>query len=242
VHSRHTPLLLGGALALLAAAAIAAPAPPDQPALSADAALGRLVDGNARYCGGAPLRPAPDAGRRAEVARGQHPFAIILSCSDSRVPPEIVFDQGLGDLFVVRVAGNTAGVDETAAVDYGAEHLGAPLCVVLGHTGCGAVKAALENAPVHGDLVDVLAAIRPAAEQARQANPGLTGAALVTAAVEANVRHSIATLFARSAIVRTLVAQNRLRVVGAVYDLDSGAVRWLGPHPDQARLVGAAAH
>ena len=228
------------ATALLAAAVGAAPAPSDQPALSADAAQARLADGNIRYCRGSPLRPAQDAGRRTEVARGQHPFAIILSCSDSRVPPEVVFDQGLGDLFVVRVAGNTAGVDETAAVDYGAEHLGAPLCVVLGHTGCGAVKAALENAPVHGDLAEVLAAIRPAADQARQANPGLTGAALVNAAVEANVWHSIATLFARSEIVRTLVARDRLRVVGAVYDLDTGAVRWLGPHPRQAQLLQTA--
>lgn len=227
--------------ALLSPAARAAPAPADLPGVTADEALARLADGNARYRRGTPERPSQDPGRRADLAGGQHPFAIVLSCSDSRVPPEIVFDQGLGDLFVIRVAGNTAGVDETAAVDYGAEHLGAPLCVVLGHSNCGAVKAAVAGAQLPGSLGEVMAAIAPAVAAARRAHPDLTGDALLAAAVEANVWHSIETLFARSEIVRHLVAAGRLRVVGAVYDLPSGDVRWLGPHPEQQRLLAAPA-
>lgn len=226
--------------AVLPAAGRAASGPVELPGITADEALARLADGNARYRRGIPVRPDQDAGRRADLARGQQPFAIVLSCSDSRVPPEIVFDQGLGDLFVIRVAGNTAGVDETAAVEYGAEHLGAALCVVLGHSNCGAVKAAVAGAQVHGNLAKVLAAISPAVERARRANPGLTGDPLLAAAVEANVWLSIETLFARSEIVRTLVAQGRLRVVGAVYDLAGGEVRWLGSHPEQQRLLETA--
>jgi len=228
-------------VALLSPVVRAAPAPADLPGVTADEALARLADGNARYRRGTPDRPNQGAGRRADLAGGQHPFAIVLSCSDSRVPPEIVFDQGLGDLFVIRVAGNTAGVDETAAVDYGAEHLGAPLCVVLGHSNCGAVKAAVAGAQLPGSLGEVMAAIAPAVAAARRAHPDLTGDALLAAAVEANVWHSIETLFARSEIVRHLVATGRLRVVGAVYDLGSGEVRWLGPHPEQQRLLGAPA-
>lgn len=209
--------------------------------VSPAAGLARLREGNARYCAGTASRPHQDSLRRAEVAAGQQPFAAVLSCSDSRVPPEVVFDQGLGDLFVIRVAGNVAGVDETGSIDYGVEHLGPRLLVVLGHSSCGAVKAAVDGGMLDGSLKELIAAVRPAAERARQANPGITGNPLMAAAVEANVWLSIETLFHRSDAVRTHVAQGQLQVVGAIYDLASGQVRWLGEHPEQKRLLAAAA-
>ena len=135
------------------------------------------------------------------------------------------------------VAGNAAGRDETATIEYGAEHLGARLLVVLGHLGCGAVKAAVESAQADGDLAGLIEEIRPAAERARKANPKLAGDPLLAATVEANVWLSIETLFQRSAAMRTLAAQGRVRVVGAIYDLSSGQVRWLGQHPEEKRLL-----
>ena len=211
-----------------------------RPACRRSAALTRLQEGNARYCAGTATRPHQDSGRRTEVSAGQQPFAVVLSCADSRVPPEVVFDQGLGDLFVIRVAGNVAGVDETGSIDYGVEHLGPRLVVVLGHTACGTVKAAVDGGALDGSLKELIAAVRPAADRARQANPGITGNPLMAAAVEANVWLSIETLFHRSETVRSHVAQGQLQVVGAIYDLASGQVRWLGEHPEQKRLLAAA--
>ncbi|HTZ21240.1 MAG TPA: carbonic anhydrase [Opitutaceae bacterium] len=219
--------------------ALHAASPPAQPAVSPDEALARLAAGNARFRDGAPSRPNQDAARRVETAtHGQQPFAIVLSCSDSRVPAEVVFDQGIGDLFVIRVAGNVAAGNETASVEYGAKHLGATVCVVLGHTSCGAVKAALDGARLEGDLAKLIAEVAPAAERTKKAAPSLTGDALLTAAVETNVWLSIENLFHRSEVLRARVASGELRVVGAVYDLATGEVRWLGVHPDQKRLLG----
>jgi carbonic anhydrase len=221
------------------ACVLQAASPPAQPAIPADEALARLTAGNARFRDGQPTRPNQDAARRLETAaHGQQPFAVVLSCADSRVPAEVVFDQGIGDLFVIRVAGNVAGVDETASVEYGTEHLGATVCVVLGHTSCGAVKAALDGAKLDGDLAKLIAEVTPAAERTKKAAPSLTGDALLTAAVEANVWLSIENLFHRSEVLRARVSSGELRVVGAVYDLTTGEVRWLGVHPEQKRLLG----
>lgn len=207
-----------------------------------DEALARLEEGNARYRSDAQAGPRRDGGRRAETALGQKPFAVVLSCSDSRVPPEIVFDQGLGDLFVVRVAGNVAGGDEIASIEYGTGHLGAPLIVVMGHSACGAVTAVVEGAHASGNLAGLLHPIIPAAERARKANPGASGAPLIAAAIEANVWVSIENLLGGSDELRALVSSGNVRVVGALYDLASGQVRILGPHPEQARLLAAPGH
>lgn len=216
---------------------VQAAAPAAGPGVTAEEALTRLVDGNHRFQQGATTHPSQDAARRVETAAGQKPFATVLSCADSRVPTEVLFDQGIGDLFVIRVAGNVATTNEIASIDYATEFLHAPLCVVLGHSRCGAVKAAVDGAELHGELAALLAEIAPAAERARRLHPGLKGEALLAAAVEENVWCSIESLFERSAAVRAAAAAGKLRVVGAVYDLGTGSVRWLGEHPRQAQFV-----
>jgi methyl-accepting chemotaxis protein len=225
---------------LFAAAAVhaaEAPAP-----VSPDEALKRLVQGNARYVDGAPTHPRQDDARRAKtVADGQHPFATILSCSDSRGPVELIFDQGVGDLFVVRVAGNVADVDEIGSIEYGVGHLHTPLLVVLGHTGCGAVTAVVNKADVHGHIAALVDNIKPAAERTRHDHPELSGSALVGEAVKENVLQSIEDLLTKSEEVRELVKAGKLKVVGGVYDLQAGAVTWSGAHPRQDALVEATA-
>lgn len=196
-----------------------------------------LREGNARFASGNVENPNSDAARRAEVAEGQHPFAVILSCSDSRVPTERLFDRGIGDLFVIRVAGNVSDTDEVGTIEYGAGHLNAPLVVVMGHTSCGAVKAVATGAEVHGSIPGLVDNIIPAVEWVRKNRPGLAGDELINASIEANVWRSIDDLFTESEEVRGLVQSNKLKVVGAVYDLASGKVRWLGEHPYQDRLL-----
>lgn len=203
----------------------------------ADDVLALLTRGNARFAAGTPEYPHEGAARRAEVAAGQHPLATVISCSDSRVPPEILFDEGLGDLFIVRVIGNIGGMDETGSAEYGVEHLQTPLLVVLGHSKCGAVTAAVTHAEVHGSIPPLLAHIKPAIWTARHEHPKLKGAALVPATIETNVLHSMAELFNRSVIIRERVRAGKLKVVGALYDIESGRVQWLGTHPQQANLL-----
>jgi carbonic anhydrase len=159
--------------------------------------------------------------RRAALASGQHPFAIILSCADSRVPPEHVFDQGLGDLFTVRVAGNISEPATVASLEYAAAHLGARLIVVMGHTQCGAVKAALAHAEDTPAIKELVATIRPALDS-------LPKEATVDEAVVANVRRAREDLLKESALLRGLVQEQKLAVRGAVYDLTTGEVRLLG--------------
>ena len=200
----------------------------------------RLAAGQARFTAGTATHPHQDAARRVEVSQSQTPFATILTCADSRVAPELLFDQGVGDLFVVRVAGNVAKPDEIGSVEYGTGHLGAQLLVVLGHSSCGAVKAVLESAEVHGSIPQLVAPIVPAVEKTKAAHPGLPGAQLLAKAVEANVWQSIDDLLAQSATLRDLVKAGKLQVVGAVYDLATGTVAFKGEHPEQARLLNPA--
>ncbi len=237
---------------LVAAAGLVAcavsPMPAGQKAHSApangptpDQAWLMLREGNARYFNGKAEHPNADQSRRDEVAEGQNPFAVVLACADSRVPVERVFDRGIGDLFVVRVAGNVSDTDEVGTIEYGAGHLNSPLVVVMGHSACGAVKAVASGAEVHGSIPGLVDNIIPAVEWVRKNRPGLTGDELVSAAIEANVWQSIDDLFTKSEEVRGLVEANRLKVVGAVYDLASGRVRWLGEHPYQDQLLSAPA-
>lgn len=203
--------------------------------ISPKQAQAALADGNRRFATGKPVRPHQDAARRAELLKGQHPFATVLSCSDSRVPVELLFDQGIGDVFVVRVAGNVADTDEIGTVEYGVGHLATPLLVVLGHTSCGAVKAVLDGAEVHGCIPQLVDNIAPAVERAKAGNPGAAG--LMREAVRANIWLSIEDILRRSAEVRDLVKSGKLTVVGGLYDLESGGVAWLGQHPEQPRLL-----
>jgi carbonic anhydrase len=186
-----------------------------------------LLEGNARFRAGHP-RTRDLVASRAQLAEGQHPGAIILSCSDSRVPPEMVFDQTLGDLFVVRVAGNVADTIALASIEYAAEHLHARVIVVLGHEKCGAVTAAATGAKMPSVHLQALVDEISPALLKREPTPG---AALVHQGVEANVAATAAELLERSPILKEEAHAGKLRIVMAVYDLASGEVRVL---PDGA--------
>ena len=191
--------------AVAAALALAAPARSTEtgPGITPDAALERLRKGNEAFAAGKSAFPRCGADRRAQTAReGQKPIATVLGCSDSRAPLELLFDLGIGDLFAVRVAGNVSAVDEMGSVEYAVGHLGTPLIVVLGHSGCGAVTAVATGAELHGSVARLADNIRPAVEKAKAEHPGLSGEALIPVAVEANVWRSVEELFKSSAEVR----------------------------------------
>lgn len=195
-----------------------APSGPD-----ADTALKMLLDGNARFVRNRTAHPHQDARTRQSLVGGQHPFAIILSCADSRVPPEILFDEGVGDLFVVRVAGNVADGPALASLEYGALVLKAHLIMVLGHESCGAVSAALKHEPEPGHIGELVHAIEPAVEHAAATHP----TDLLDAAVRENVKNVVKGIEAHSPELAALVARHELKIVGARYDLHTGAVTLL---------------
>ncbi len=228
-------------LMLVLATALAAPAlAADVGAgTSADEALRLLKEGQTRYVDGKPLHPRQDRARRAlTAAQGQHPLAVVLACSDSRVPPEIIFDQGIGDLFMVRVGGNVAATDEIGSIEYAVDHLAVPLVVVLGHSQCGAVTAVVDDTKLPSNITNLLEPIKPAVDKAREANPGAAKEALLQAAIGNNVWQAIEDMLRLSPLIREKVKDGKAQVVGTLYDIDSGQVQWLGPHPDQEKLVG----
>jgi carbonic anhydrase len=233
-------VLLLSLMLYLAALGTPAAAAGAAPGISAEDAWRILQEGNARYVAGRPQHPHQGPERRAlTTAQGQHPLAAVLTCSDSRVPAEIIFDQGIGDLFVIRVAGNVAATDEIGSLEYAVDHLAAPLVVVLGHTQCGAVTAVLEDTKLPPNIAALVDPIKPAVDKARQDNPDAARDALLKAAITDNVWQAIEDMLKGSPIIRDKVRDGRVRVAGALYDLDSGQVQWLGPHPEQAKLVGA---
>jgi carbonic anhydrase len=192
-------------------------------------ALQRLRDGNRRFVTGerGNARSLGEA-RRAELVGGQNPFAAIVACSDSRVPVELLFDQGLGDLFVIRVAGNIVAPSQIGSVEFAAAKLGTRLVVVLGHTNCGAIDAtlqALSNADetTSPNLQAIVDSIRPAIEPILEAK----GEVNLAEAVAANVLHSVKNLHGGSGILRDLVASQELMIVGAEYSIESGEVVFL---------------
>lgn len=187
--------------------------------VSAADALKRLKEGNARYAQGKMAHPACDAPTRAEIAQSQHPFAIVLGCSDSRVAPEVLFDLGMGDLFVVRTAGNLIDDVVLGSIEYAAEHLGTPLVVVLGHERCGAVKATAAGGEAPGHLAALVKAIEPSVEKAK----GMPGD-LVENAVSLNVDAMVLGIKSSHPILEEMVKEGKLAVIGARYDLDTGEV------------------
>ncbi len=200
-----------------------------------DDALILLKDGNRRFVSGTAIHFQQDAQRRRETANnGQKPFAIILTCADSRVPPELLFDQGIGTLFVIRVAGNVAQTDEVATIEYGVGHLGARLIVVLGHTKCGAVTAVVEGAHVGPNLAQLVKPIVPAVARAQEQNPGASGTPLVAAAILENVGQAITDLQQLSPDLAGAIAHGQARVVGALYDIESGEVEFFDSPPAPA--------
>jgi carbonic anhydrase len=188
---------------------------------NADSALKALKDGNQRFVDNQPLHPNQDKALRDKLSdSGQTPLAAILSCSDSRVPAELLFDQGFGDLFVIRVAGNVPGEDEMGSIEYAVEHLGVPLVVVLGHTKCGAVSAAVQGADEPGALGQLLARLKDAAQSVAD----LPAEAKVPAAVKKNVELGVSLLPAQSPVLAKAVKEGHAKIVGAVYQLEDGRV------------------
>ena len=200
--------------------------------LSAQDALEQLMEGNRRFVSvGGELSTLVSQTRRDELVSGQQPLAIILGCSDSRVPVEIVFDQGLGDLFVVRVAGNITDSSQIGSVEFAAQQFGTRLVVVLGHTGCGAVQATLEEIqrPTENqskNLRSVIDLICPAVKEVLATNIGFDPETLIREAVRANIRASVDCLRRQSDVLGALIDRDGLLVVGAEYSLETGLVEF----------------
>jgi carbonic anhydrase len=194
--------------------------------VTADSVLAELKAGNEHHVAHRYLHPHETEERQRELVSGQNPHAEILSCSDSRVPPEVLFDQGLGDLFIIRVAGNVVSDTELGSLEYGAEHLHVPLLVVLGHQHCGAVTAAVEGGEAEGHISVLIKLLRPAVEKSR----GLPGDP-VENAVKANVEMVVKQLRTSTPVLAELVKHGKLKVVGALYSLDTGKVTWLPDTP-----------
>ena len=200
--------------------------------ISASEALALLRDGNRRFVAEVRSSDNPSSRtRRLELAAGQEPFAIILGCSDSRVPAELVFDQGLGDLFVIRVAGNIVAPSQVGSVEFAASRFGTPLVVVLGHTQCGAVTATFEAVTGQGqtasnNLRSIVERVRPAVETVLAAGPHQSTDAIIHQAIRANVRAAVDHLKHGSALLERLVLTAGLRIVGAEYSLETGIVEF----------------
>ena len=194
---------------------------------NADGALQRLKAGNERFVTGTARFPTMQKEILAELAKGQHPSATILGCSDSRVPPELIFDAGLGELFIIRVAGNVFSPEIAGSLQYAWRHLHTPLFVVLGHTNCGAVAAAvdthLRSTQQHSRIQLLVECILPGLEEL---DPQLTPEAMLAHAVEANVRWTMRQIFQTPERQERQV-EGRVKLVGAIYEIETGFVRFL---------------
>jgi carbonic anhydrase len=201
--------------------------------MSAPEALARLTDGNRRFVSNqSDLAGLSHRERRTALIQGQEPFAIVLGCSDSRVPAELVFDQGFGDLFVIRVAGNIVAPSQIGSVEFAAERFGTRLVVVMGHSQCGAITATLEaisgSASTESrNLRSIVDRVRPSVESVMSRQPAADGSLLVREAVRANVRASVRDLQHGSELLESLVREKGLMIVGAEYSLETGAVEFL---------------
>lgn len=200
-------------------------------------ALARLIEGNRRFVSEDwSTQTLPSPSRRRELAAGQEPFAIILGCSDSRVPAEIVFDQGLGDLFVIRVAGNIVAPSQIGSVEFAAERYGTRLVVVLGHSNCGAILATVEELARRTDeqsrnLRSIVDRVRPSVEALLETDFAHDREALIRQAVRANIRMSANQLRHGSDVLEQLIQKDGLLVVGAEYSLDTGVVEFFDGVP-----------
>lgn len=224
----------------------ASPAPHSAPEASQSAVpsaseiIEALMRGNQRWIADECQSPNTSPARREHVAtKGQVPMATVLTCADSRVPVERIFDVGVGDLFVIRVAGNVAGVSEAASIEYALGHLHTPVLIVMGHSSCGAVKAAVAGTEAHGAVSHLLAHIEPAVDRARACLPEADERLLMGASVRENVWQSITDLLRESREIRAAAIGGELTILGAVYDISSGRVDILGEHPWQTELLAA---
>jgi len=212
---------------------------------SPDAVLKLLKEGNERFVGGASIHPHADAARLHQAGtenQGDHAYATVITCSDSRVPVERLFDAGVMDIFVIRVAGNGCDTDEIGSIEYGLAHVHTPVLVVLGHTQCGAVRAGTQASGGHGrarerNIPPLVDNIKPAVLRAQALHAGLAGKDLVPYGIEENVWQGIEDLFRESPASRDLVRQGKAKVIGAIYDVATGKVRWLPEEKTRAILA-----
>lgn len=194
-----------------------------------------LKDGNQRFYTGKTIHPHLDAARLAQAgseSQNNHAYATVLTCSDSRVPAELIFDAGVMDIFVVRVAGNVCDTDEIGSIEYGLAHVHTPVLVVLGHTQCGAVTAVThalhgKAEPLERNIPPLVDNIIPAVERAMNAHADLSGDQIIPHAIEENVWQAIEDLFMQSPAVRNRVKSGKSTVVGAIYDVATGRIKWL---------------
>jgi len=200
-----------------------------------DKIIKMMKEGNERFAAGKATHPHADI-KRLKLAgsenQGKHAYATVISCSDSRVPVEMIFDAGVMDLFVIRVAGNVCDTDETGSIEYGLAHVNTPLLVVIGHSQCGAVTAVTNSEQgkkqeLEKNIPALVDNIGPAVKKAIASHADLKGEAIVPYAIEENVYQAIDDLFMKSAAVRELVRQKKVKVVGAIYDVGTGLVKWL---------------
>jgi carbonic anhydrase len=212
---------VGLALVLLSSCTEKTPPNPAQAALHPSAALAKLLAGNQRFLNGTLAHPRQTHQRVLETEGAQHPFAVVVTCSDSRVPPEIIFDEGIGDLFVIRTAGNLMDDLELGSIEYAVEHLGASLVVVLGHTECGAVKAFLEGGEACGHIKNIVEALADEAEEQqvlRQKGKDLP------ACIEGNILHGVAQIRQDEPVLSEKIRAGKLAVVPMLYDVHTGKV------------------
>jgi carbonic anhydrase len=208
---------------------------------SPDEIIKMMQEGNQRFVSGKSNHPHSDNARLIQAGKenqGNHAYATVISCSDSRVPVERIFDAGVMDIFVVRVAGNVVDGDEAGSIEYGLAHVNTPVLVVLGHTQCGAVTAVTDAVQGHGHALEInipalVDNIQPAVERAIAAHPEAKGKDVVPYGIEENVWQGIEDLFMRSPASREMVKSGKAKVVGAIYDVGTGAVSWL----DEAKVA-----
>lgn len=200
--------------------------------INANEALARLQEGNLRFISGLGGRDLDfENARRLELVEGQYPFAIVLGCSDSRVPLELIFDQGLGDLFVIRVAGNIVESSQAGSIEFAAQRFGVPLVVIMGHSGCGAIEATIDEvlnptASLSPNLLRVIDCIRPAVNTLLDDEPGISRERLSDRVVKANVVSMTRQLTRQSDLLKSLVERGGLVVAGAEYSLETGLVEF----------------
>lgn len=204
--------------------------------MSIDDALKKLKDGNTRFVNGKSQHPHTDTARLIQAGKedqGDHAYATVITCSDSRVPVERIFDAGIMDLFIIRVAGNVIDTDEAGSIEYGLAHVNTPVFVVLGHTQCGAVTAVTNEVQGHGHALELnipplVDNIEPAVKRAMEQHPKLAKSHdIIPYAIKENVWQGVTDLFMRSASTRQLVKDGKAKVVGAIYDVGTGKIEWL---------------
>ncbi|HSD06832.1 carbonic anhydrase [Flavobacterium sp.] len=186
--------------------------------------LQKLEEGNKRFTAGKPVHPDETLERLRELKKGQHPFAIVVSCSDSRVPTELVFDQGLGDIFSIRTAGNVIGDYELGSIEYAVEHLDCKLIVVMGHKGCGAVKAFIDSKGNYDQPDHIKSIVEYIANEKEEKKLVSDNTLTYEKAIDANVEHGVTFLKNSEPILKESFDQKKITIIGAVYDIETGNV------------------